>query len=215
MNDVGTGRRNRAKHYNTPGHVHFLTFSTYQRLPLLTNDLWRTLLARHVRDTCDEQAFALWAYVFMPEHVHLLVKPSHEVYDISRFYGKIKKSFTDDIVPILERSDSPLAERLWVRERPGKWCYRVWQEGGGYDLNITSLEVAEGKAKYCHNNAVTRGLVKMPGDWRWSSFRWLILGEREGAPLRVNEWSGWELLGTDDSLDKRLPFCKVVGNEKA
>jgi len=23
--------------------------------------------------------------------------------------------------------------------------------------------------------------------WRWSSFRWLVLGKRDG-PLRVNEW---------------------------
>jgi len=31
---------------------------------------------------------------------------------------------------------------------------------------------AREKIEYCHKNPVTRGLVKDPGDWPWSSYRW-------------------------------------------
>jgi len=37
--ETACGWRKRNKKYNIAGHAHFLTFSVYQRLPLLTNDL--------------------------------------------------------------------------------------------------------------------------------------------------------------------------------
>jgi hypothetical protein len=44
------------------------------------------------------------------------------------------------------------------------------------------------KAEYCHSNPVKRRLVKSAQDWRWSSFRWLVLGKRENEPLPVDDW---------------------------
>lgn len=64
----------RIKLCSTPGHIHFLTFSTYQRLLLLSNDAWRHMLAEQLERACKNHDVALWAYVFMPDHVHLLVK---------------------------------------------------------------------------------------------------------------------------------------------
>ena len=34
--------RKRLQHFNEPGHLHFMTFSCYRRLPLLTNALSRS-----------------------------------------------------------------------------------------------------------------------------------------------------------------------------
>ena len=42
------GHRKRVRHYHDPGHVHELTFSCFRRLPLLTNDVWRRMLAESV-----------------------------------------------------------------------------------------------------------------------------------------------------------------------
>jgi hypothetical protein len=75
-----------------------------------------------------------------------------------------------------------------VRERSGKWCYRFWQEGGGHDKNVWTLQKAIEKAKYCHWNPIKRGLVKDPAEWKWSSFRWLELGRRAAEPLVVDDW---------------------------
>ena len=55
-------------------------------------------------------------------------------------------------------------------------------------MNIWNMKKAIEKAEYCHNNPVKRRLVKQPEQWRWSSFRWLALGKREGEPLSVDEW---------------------------
>jgi len=180
--------RKRLRRYNIAGHAHFLTFSVYQRMPLLTNDLWRTWLAAEVRRACDSFDIALWAYVFMPEHVHLLVKPCRESYDIAAFLKDMKTEFSKRMAHHLATSGSPLSERLRIRVRPGTTRFRFWQEGGGYDKNIWAMPMAIEKAEYCHWNPVKRRLVKSPEQWRWSSFRSLETGCREGEPLRVDEW---------------------------
>jgi len=36
---------------------------------------------------------------------------------------------------------------------------------------------AEEKLNYLHNNPMKRGLVKEPGDWPWSSWRYYFLQE--------------------------------------
>lgn len=180
--------RKRVRRYNIPGHAHFLTFSTYSRFVLLTNDTWREQLAGCVRAACDAHGFALWAYVFMPEHVHLLVKPVPEKYSISDFLGATKEPFSRWLFRLLQENRSSLADRLVVQERPGKRCHRFWQEGGGYDRNVVTLEDAIAAARYCHRNPVIRSLVETPEQWRWSSYRWVELNDRTNAPLRCDEW---------------------------
>jgi len=178
----------RVKRFNVPGHVHFITFSCFQRLPLLTNEVWRAWLAVSIRNTCDELNVALWAYVFMPEHVHLLVRPRSEEYDISRFLYEVKKPVATRILSELREQKAYVLKKLEV-EAPNGRAHRFWQPGGGYDSNIWSWELVIKKAVYCHNNPVKRGLVKSPEQWRWSSFRWLETGRREGEPLVVDDWN--------------------------
>ncbi|HYG73930.1 MAG TPA: transposase [Planctomycetota bacterium] len=181
--EQSTPHRKRNKKYNIPGHAHFLTFSCYRRMAFLTNDTWRQWLAESVRAKCDEYEYALWAYVFMPEHVHLLLKPRREMYDLAKFEQSFKLSFSRKLIVHLSRMNSPLLQSLRVKNG-----YRVWQEGGGHDLNIWTMKKAIEKAEYCHGNPVKRRLVKSAEEWRWSSFCWLVQGKREGVPLRVDGW---------------------------
>ena len=194
--------RKRLKRYNVPGHAHFLTFSVYKRMPLLTNDLWRAWLASEVWRACDCHETALWAYVFMPDHVHLLVKPRPESYDIAVFLKDLKEQFAKRVAEHLAARDSRLAERLRIRERPGVVRFRFWQEGGGYDRNLWAMPNVLAKAEYCHWNPVKRGLVRSPDQWRWSSYRWLKEGRREGEPLRLDEWD--ERLLSDGKADSGM-----------
>ena len=49
--------------------------------------------------------------------------------------------------------------------------FRYWQEGPGYDRNLTEPRSLLGSIDYLHGNPVRRGLVKKAVDWRWSSAR--------------------------------------------
>jgi putative transposase len=159
------------KHYHDPGDVHELTFSCYQRRPLLTNDTWRAELSHSIDLAGEEFQMRLAAFVFMPEHLHLLVVPTDHEPSISGYLARIKQPFTKWVKQQLIQAKSPLVDRLTVQERPGKTCFRFWQEGPGYDRNLSTPAAVEAAIVYIHMNPVRRGFVKKAIEWRWSSAR--------------------------------------------
>ena len=75
---MDTAHRKRCKRYDIPGDVHCLTFSCFQRLPLLARDRSRKWMLEAIARGRVRVPFDLWAYVIMPEHVHLLLLPKEE-----------------------------------------------------------------------------------------------------------------------------------------
>ncbi len=167
--------RKKVKHFHEPGHFHELTFSCYRRMPILMNEDWRARLSRHVDSAVERTSFELVAFVFMPEHVHLLVYPTVPEPEIGRLLAFVKQPFSKEIKQILVESKSELLERLTVRERPGKVCFRYWQEGAGFDRNLFTPKALEASIDYIHNNPVKSGLSEKPTDWIWSSARFYLL----------------------------------------
>lgn len=167
--------RKLVKHYHEPGHLHELTFSCYQRLPLFTNDSWRFQLARCIDAAGKELDIQLAAFVFMPEYVHLLVVPTSPEPAIDRYLACVKQPFSKWMRQRLTEVSSPLINRLTVQERPAKTCFRFWQEGPGYDRNLMTPAAIEAAIDYIHMNPVRRGLRKRTVDWKWSSASWYLL----------------------------------------
>jgi putative transposase len=167
--------RKKVRHYHEPGDFHELTFSCYHRMPLLTNDAFRQHLARSIDDALVSEDFRLVSFVFMPEHVHLLVYPTRNVAtteSVPRFLTAVKNPCSQNIKADLERSGSRLLNRLIVRERPGRTVFRFWQEGPGYDRNLQTETSVMAAIEYIHLNPVRRKLVETAMQWRWSSARW-------------------------------------------
>ena len=61
------------KRYFGKGHLHFITFSCYRRLPLLGSKRARDLFVTELARVRQEMGFRLIGYVVMLEHVHLLI----------------------------------------------------------------------------------------------------------------------------------------------
>ena len=143
-------------------------------MPLLTNDLWREKLARCVDTAGEETSIQLVGFVFMPEHLHLLVYPTVPNPSISRYLARIKQPFSKQIKDILVGQGSPLLPKLTVLERPGKACFRFWQEGPGFDRNLFTPEAITSSLEYIHNNPVKRELCRRAVEWKWSSARYYL-----------------------------------------
>lgn len=175
MSVVEPGYRKTIRHFDLFGHCHELTFSCLDRRPLLDDDRWRTLLAGAITAACERHRFSLIGYVFMPEHVHLLIISGEREYSTSSLLYAIKRPVSFRIKQTLESSGQPadraLLGSLIVRERPGKNSFRFWQEGPGYDRNLVGPAPILDSLRYVHDNPVRRGLVRNPGDWPWSSWR--------------------------------------------
>jgi REP-associated tyrosine transposase len=76
------------------GHLHFITFSCYRRLPLLKSAQARDAFVRELARLRECIGFRLIGYVVMPEHVHLLLNeppcgtPSTVLHDLKLRTGR-------------------------------------------------------------------------------------------------------------------------------
>jgi putative transposase len=164
-------RSQRRPAFNLPGHAHALTFSTHERYPFLQADRTCEWLADALNKARVEHHFALWAYVFMPDHVHLLVYPLWQVYDISVIEQAIKAPVGRDAVAYLKEHAPHWLPRITVR-RGQREERRFWQAGGGFDRNVDEPRALHEMVAYDHNNPVRKGLCQRPEDWKWSSAGW-------------------------------------------
>jgi putative transposase len=94
MNPAKLPHRKRVKHYDEPGCLYELTFSCLQRRPLLTNHQWRCLLSECIDRATERHGFGLLAFVYMPEHVHLLVVPDSAASGVDELLKAIKRPYS-------------------------------------------------------------------------------------------------------------------------
>ncbi len=172
--DPKTGRsyiEKRRVRYNEPGQPRELTFSCYRHYAFLSRDRTREWLCEALAQARVHFGFQLWAYVLMPEHVHILVYPGDAPQWTSRFLQAVKEPVARQAIKFIKVNAREWLARVTVREGP-RLRHRFWQPGGGYDRNITSAEALCAVIDYIHANPVRRGLAAAAEDWEWSSARW-------------------------------------------
>ena len=170
MAATGNARRRRKKvrHDDEPGDARFLTFSCYRRMQLLSKDRSRMWLIESVQAARQKHAFDLWAWVIMPEHVHLLIWPRLPGYETKRILAHIKRPVGQKAIAWLKVESPAFLERLTVRN-VNRTYRHFWQPGPGQDRNVYGADTAHQLVEYIHGNPVRRGLVRRTDDWPWSS----------------------------------------------
>jgi putative transposase len=163
-----------------PGHLQFITTSTYRRAKLFESELFRWSFVHVLRQLHRETGFRLIGWVLMPEHFHLLIRPDPPD-GISRFLQELKKRTAQNIIAALRRN--PHLD--WCRTTLGRLRlpptvhtdshYRVWQRRF-VPFNVYSDQKRLEKLSYMHNNPVKR-LVTSADLWPWSSFRFYYLND--------------------------------------
>ncbi len=164
--------RKKVHHFNIPGQAHELTFSCYRRLPLLSRDRTRRWIIESIEAARKNRGFAVLAFVIMPKHVHIIVYPSDQPYDIAWFLKGIKQPVSRKAHAWLLKNDQQWLEKLTLVRTDGLRVFRFWQAGGGYDRNIDRQATLRQMIEYIHNNPVRRGLVDRAVEWPWSSASW-------------------------------------------
>ena len=145
---------------------------------------------RHSRMTCDaiEEArrsggFLLFAYVLMPEHLHVVTDSRKESKDIHRFINGIVSRRLLDHLKTSGHSDS--LRKLRIEGRSDGSQYSLWHHHPDTRL-LWSEQMLWQRIQYTHLNPVRAGLVDHPNDWRWSSARIFHKRPMEDEPLRVD-----------------------------
>jgi putative transposase len=164
-------RSHRRQASNQPGHAHEPTFSCYHGYAFLSADRTCHWLADAIDAARTQLHFALWAYVFMPEHVHLVVWPQRAEYDVAVILKEIKEPVGRKAIKYLKSKAPDWLPRVTVNHGRRKE-HRFWQAGGGYDRNVIEPHTLFEMIEYIHANPVRRGLVRRAEDWKWSSAGW-------------------------------------------
>ncbi len=125
-----------------------MTFSCYHRKPLLTSAISRRIFESALERVRRSFGICVYAYVVMPEHVHLLVSEPER--------GTLAEA--------LKSTKQGVSRRL-IGDAEHFWQKRY------YDFNIRNYRQFEEKLHYIHHNPVKRGLCARADGWEWSRFR--------------------------------------------
>ena len=123
------------KRYQEQRCLHFITFSCFQRMPLLDSVAARDIFEQELERVRGWYGCYLTAYVVMPEHVHLLI-------------SEPERSTLPVVIQMLKQITS---RKLRPMNVP-----RFWQTGY-YSFPVWSERKRVEKLRYIHRNPVKRG----------------------------------------------------------
>ena len=168
------------KRFYGKGHLHFITFSCYRRLPLLKTTPARDVFVKELSKIRDEMGFRLAGYVVMAEHVHLLIsepKQGTPSSVLQRLKLRVSRRLRN-------RRRSGSANQLRLPFEEARERSRAFWQARFYDFNVYTSGKKKEKLNYMHANPVVRGLVAHPKDWRWSS--WTSYWGGEVGMMRID-----------------------------
>jgi putative transposase len=155
------------KRFQRAGSLHFVTFSCFRRLPLLEAPGARETVEAVLEQTRARHQARVYAYVLMPEHLHLLVNEPPQIL----------------LAQFLKAPKQVTSRRL---RGPRK---KFWQDRY-YDSNVHGEKACSEVIRYIHRNPVTRGLVAKPEDWPWSSYRHYATGAKGTVEIE-SQWTAF------------------------
>jgi putative transposase len=165
------------KRYYGLGHLHFLTFSCYRRLPLLRTPNARNVFVHALAAMRERYGFLLVGYVVMPNHVHLLISEPAKGTP-STILQALKQRVSRDL-----RGKTRLAPPGQFASPAGEnGLLHFWQPRF-HDFNVHSAQKRREKLDYMHANPVKRELVRNSSAWIWSSALFYAKGVAGPVPV--------------------------------
>ncbi len=150
-----------------------------------------------LKEHCDAARVSIWAWVLMPNHVHLILTPQ-DADGIRRALSKVHRTYAGFIHRRLKRSG------------------HFWQgRFGCVAMDEAHLAAA---LRYVALNPVRAGLVKQATDWPWSSVHDQLSRKRRGlvtdtGPVRERfpKFAAFIDAGEDETLSMALRHAESIG----
>jgi putative transposase len=127
----------------------------------------------------------------MPNHVHLLIWPCENFYNIGKILQVINGTMSRRYSRLLSRIN-PEYRISFLETKNDKQIFRFWQRGGGFDRNLFNPEAVHASIRYIENNPVRANLVAQANEYRWSSAwesesfeKWRPEIDRQSVPVKM------------------------------
>ena len=148
--------------------AYYLTSVTHNRLPIFQTDKVKEVVCKALDEARKSGGFLIFAYVIMPDHIHLITDNAKSHSDTLRYTNGVTAKRVLDYLKENGYESSLSKLRIQVREREHK--HSVFQHHPNA-FEIYGEEKMMEKVNYIHLNPVRAGLVKLPDDYRFSSSR--------------------------------------------
>jgi len=160
-----------------------LTSVTRDRLPVFCGDELKLITCAAIDEARRSSNFALYAYVIMPDHLHII---TDSVLAPSRTLQFINGITSRRIIDYLkEQNYAASLTKLRHEIRPRHYSHSLWDHHSDARLLLTENMLMQ-RVRYTHQNPVRADLVKRPEDYRWSSIRCWTGNILEDEPLRMD-----------------------------
>ena len=161
--------------FHNKSALYFVSFATVNWIEVFTRQLYFDVLAESITYCRAKKGMELYAYCFMPSHVHLLFRSSNE--KPTELLRGFKKHTAKKILEAIQNNPQESRKELllWLFERAGKKKanvskYQFWQHHN-QPIELWSEKVIKQKIDYIHNNPIELGFVTNSIDWKYSSAR--------------------------------------------
>jgi putative transposase len=168
-----------------PTHLYFITTSAVQRAHVFRRDVIKRILVDSLNTGRILGQYQLFAFVIMPNHVHIIVRclGSYAPSDLVR---EFKKATSNLIISHYEAEHNrKTLAFLAASVKPGQnQEHAVWEDE--YQAkDIFSPDFLREKMEYIHNNPLQPHwrLAELAEDYVWSSARFYLAGGRALIPL--------------------------------
>ncbi|WP_308993701.1 transposase [Mariniflexile litorale] len=162
------------KFHNKAG-LYFVSFATINWIDVFTREMYFNVLAESINYCRKEKGMELYAYCFMPSHVHFIFRSAND--EPSELLRDFKRHTSKKKIEVIENNPQESRKEwlLWMFERAGiknatTSKYQFWQHHNK-PIELWSEKVIKQKIDYIHNNPVESGFVTNAVDWKYSSAR--------------------------------------------
>ena len=131
-----------------PGYPHHVTQRGNRRQRTFFNTQDYKAYSGFITEALPKAECEIWAYCFMPNHVHFVIVPQH----------------TNSLALLFKEAHRRYTRRINFREN---WRGHLWQER--FHSFVMDDRHLIATVRYVELNPVAAGLYERPQDWRWSS----------------------------------------------
>ena len=162
---------------------YYLTSVAKDRLPVFRMNEIKLVTCAALDEARRSGKFALYAYVIMPDHLHVItdstLSPSRTLQFINGVAGR-------RVIDYLKQQNYEASlKKLRHQIRPRHYSYSLWDHHPDARLLLTEKMLMQ-RVHYTHQNPVRANFVKQPEEYRWSSIRFWNGGILEDEPLRMD-----------------------------
>lgn len=162
---------------------YYLTSVAKDRLPVFRTDEIKKIACNALDEARKSAGILIFAYVVMPDHVHLITNGGRKVSDVLRFANGIAARRIIDYLK--EKNFECSLAKLRQEEKSRGYKYTLWEHHPNAFL-LTSETTFMQKVNYVHQNPVRAGLAKRAEDYSYSSARIWQRKPLDDEPLRID-----------------------------